>query len=225
MLNYKFIYIITVLCVIIIILMIILNVTKKKYLLKHNYGNKYKLIFKDSILPIKSIHNYSVSLWLYINDWNYLREKDKHILSHGSLDLKSNQCYPSIYITKKINNMKIYVTTSYGLEVFYVYDIPIKKWFHLYVNINRKSINIYKDNKLINVYLLKGYSILFNRDMHINHNGGFDGELYNLNLDLNDFDIKNIKKDFSNKPGSLYFNIMRKITDYKNKKPSLNICN
>lgn len=173
---------------------------KKKYHIQIKNAKHFEKISKNNILSRQSIHNYSVSFWIYINDWQYLSHIDKHILTHGSLELKYNDCYPSIYLTKNINNMKFCISTTEGLQSFTVKDIPIKKWCHIYLYVNKDSISVYLDGELDLVSTFKGYSILHNKDLYINANGGFDGEIANIKLDFNDFNSKNVKHEYSNKP-------------------------
>ena len=191
---------------IILVLLTILTVffiffyKKKKYHIQKKNAKHYEKITKNNILSRQSIHNYSVSFWIYINDWTYLSHLNKHILTHGSLDLKYNDCYPSIYLTKNVNNMEFFISTTEGIQSFTVKDIPIKKWCHIYLYVNKDTINVYLDGELDFVSTFKGYSILHNKDLHINENGGFDGELANIKLDFNDFNSKNVKREYSIKP-------------------------
>ena len=164
--KYK-LYIIPSVIVLIIVLIKIFYKKKNYHILKKN-AKIYERIEKDNIKSRQSIHNYSVCFWIYINDWTYMSDSEKHILTHGSLNLKYNDCYPGIYLTKNINNMQIYLSTTHGLETYTIKDIPIKKWCHVYIYVDKDSINIYINGELDTIHTLKGYSILHNKDLHIN---------------------------------------------------------
>ena len=178
----------------------------KDYIMKYKDAKKYIIVSKINIPSRNDIHNYSLSFWMYINDWNYRKSKDKHIITYGSVNLKLKDCYPAVYITKKINNIKILILTTIGIEKIIVKDIPIKKWCHIYINVNKKNINIYKDSNLLNIFMLKGFSMVYNKDLHLNHNGGFDGYLSSVKLDFNDFDNKILKKEFDKGPKNYNIN-------------------
>ena len=112
---------------------------------------------KHNELP-SSITNdtYSLGFWLYIEEWD--KNKDQHILTKGL----GNSVQPSIYLSKKNNNLLVRVDKDSTQDAdvclhscIEIPDIPIKRWFHFYMNVEGTTINIYINSHLVETRILK----------------------------------------------------------------------
>ena len=110
-------------------------------------GKISKIILNNEFPRTTSSNEYNMSLWIYINDYNYRKSMDKCILFRGSLKgeipkwnrsggTKSNISNPSIWLLSNNNTLRIYtgLDTSYKnvkndyCEIKYA---PLQKWIHL----------------------------------------------------------------------------------------------
>jgi hypothetical protein len=121
---------------------------------------------------------YTVSFWMYVNDWAYLQNYNKHIISIGSADESSSAFYSLlVYIGRQVNTLKVRVhapkdtagETNVTKDVFDntfgtpgveggmlesshpLCDLPefdMQKWVFVSVVLNGKTVDVYLDGKL-----------------------------------------------------------------------------
>jgi hypothetical protein len=136
--------------------------------------------------------NFSYSIWLYINDWNYKYGDYKVVLCRTNNSLTNNanisalkllSASPLIYLDQYTNNLNIMIT-CYGIDksnntftdVCVVPNIPIQSWANVLISIYDKTLDVYLDGKLVKTYLLKGIpKVNANANLYITPYGGFDG--------------------------------------------------
>lgn len=69
-------------------------------------NSKKPMTFKDSKVPIsKSGYGYSLSVWLFVNDWDYKLGEWKHVLHKG--DEEANSVQPGIFLHPYSNKLVI----------------------------------------------------------------------------------------------------------------------
>ena len=97
--------------------------------------------------------SYSISIWMYINDWNDMLGQPKNICNRVTNNGKS----PNIYLDSYKNQVKIgYITvpndgSSFNLDPeITIPDISIQKWVNLVVCFDSNKIDSYVNGKLVN---------------------------------------------------------------------------
>ena len=112
---------------------------------------------KNKELPTRITDEiYSLGFWMYVESWD--NKKNQHIISKGV-----GLCHqPSIYLSKDDNKLLIKLTknslhdTDVCLhEDIEIPDIPIKRWVHFYMNVERSVVNIYINSFLVTSHILK----------------------------------------------------------------------
>lgn len=146
--------------------------------------------------------NFTYSIWIYINDWNYKYGEVKPVLgrmtktsssSSSSVDgISGSGPCPLITLGALSNNLEIFMTTfssstadsnptvddSSGQTVSKasVNNIPIQKWVNILVSVYGKTMDIYIDGKLVKTQILEGVPKINNdADLYITPKGGFSG--------------------------------------------------
>ena len=157
----------------IIAILLILGLISKNLAKYYTNIIKYKIInIKTAKYPI-SIHRnklpfnyniqnqYSFSLWLNINDWQYMYDKPKHIFHIG--DCNANYTCPGVWFDKKLNNLIIkagsddttrYTSGKIGVEKGHPCKFPYK-W-------NYKKLCFEKPNHITNSLQRLGYNNINN---------------------------------------------------------------
>ena len=169
---------------VIIAITIIIIIGFFSYLLyKHFILNRYVITnskvgsIKTITIPSNKIQlaralkglNSSFSLWMYIDNWNYKFNQEKHILEKGGLQLK---------LGDKLNNLilTIPILNSTTPEKIIFKDFPLQKWNHIVINIDNRNIDLWVNGKLYrSKYLNNLPKIMDNKDTIISKNNGFSG--------------------------------------------------
>jgi|UniRef100_A0A6C0JGE3 hypothetical protein len=130
--------------------------------------------------------NFTYSIWMYIDDWNYKFGEPKTVLSR--LDDSKNPG-PSIVLNSENNTMdvilSVYPNTSEGSEAIQhkcnIDSIPLQKWVNVMVTLYNKTLDVYIDGKLVRSCLLPGVPRLNNSStLLVTPNGGFSGQTSGL---------------------------------------------
>jgi len=145
---------------------------------------------------IMNSSNFTYSVWIYVNDWNYRYGEQKTIIGRsGNLttsgnannprDLSALQPCPFVNLDAKENNLIIAVTcftnastNSQIGQVHYetINNIPIQKWVNLYFSVYGRTLDVYMDGKLVRTGILPGVAkITTNANIYLTPNGGFNG--------------------------------------------------
>lgn len=145
-----------------------MNVNRVKFFKSVVDTTVKKIIPKHKIVSKVFGEKYSFSMWFKIDNWyatgNDTPELWNHVFTFGSSEILDG--IPSVYLSNKLNNMKITVKTSYltncgqntgvcpsNYEDILVKTVPLKKWFKLTVVMKAKSVQVYINSKL-DVYSL-----------------------------------------------------------------------
>lgn len=160
------------------------NKNEKKLVNMHDA--RAQQVISAGTLPAGTDANYTYSIWLYINDWNYRFGQTKVVF--GRVD-KNNDPSPSIKLSPSMNNLEItlatYPTTGSESEAILhncnVNDLPIQKWVNIILSVNGRSLDVYMDGKLVKTCLLPGVpKINPNANIYITPDGGFSGYVSNF---------------------------------------------
>jgi len=180
--------ILTVLVLLIVIYLIIWFFSRNTPLTKMSDGNIKQDISANSLPNSKHSNNFTYSMWIYVNDWNYRFGEQKIIL--GRLD-KNNNPSPSIsldamennisvtvscYPTKNNNDSKPPSANPPNLHTCSVSNIPLQKWVNLIVSLYGRTLDVYLDGKLVRTCVLPGVAMIDPAaNVLITPNGGFNG--------------------------------------------------
>jgi len=145
-----------------------------------------------ALTKYKYSNAFSLSTWIYVNDWNLYNGKDKNIIKRtlGGFN------HPRIYLDKYENQINIDVTinnattTGYTMNTIKIPNINTQKWVNVTCCFSDTNIDTYINGKLVDTYIPTN-SLYFNANLktddaslafNILPNGqGFSGFLSNTN--------------------------------------------
>jgi len=143
--------------------------------------------------------NFTYSIWMYIDDWNYRYGEEKVLFGRMVVGSKTTQPCPSVVLGALENNVIVSLTVFPGQDTVPTTDttatttttattsasivhrcavanVPIQKWVNLLVSVYGRSMDIYLDGKLVRTCVLPGVAkIDSNAPAYITPNGGFSG--------------------------------------------------
>ena len=142
--------------------------------------------------------NFTYSIWMYIDDWNYRYGEEKVLFGRMVVGSKTSQPCPSVVLGALENNVIVSLTVFPGQDTVptttttttttttsssasmvhrcAVANVPIQKWVNLLVSVYGRSMDIYLDGKLVKTCVLPGVAkIDANAPAYITPNGGFSG--------------------------------------------------
>lgn len=109
---------------------------------------------------VMGTNDYTYSIWLYINDWNYRYGAKKVIISKTDTQNKPS---PEIFLHETLNNIIVRVNvydvdaeTRSRLDDCVLDNVPLQKWFNLIVTLNNRALDLYIDGKLVRTCVLSG---------------------------------------------------------------------
>jgi hypothetical protein len=158
---------------IIVIIYLISWLFGKSKTLSNMTDGKTAVVIPPASLPNGSSVNYSFSVWIYVDDWNYNYGKEKIIFLRGSL---GSLFSPSLSLMPTDNNLVITMSTKDEPFECVVPNIPLQKWTNLIVSLNNKSLDSYVNGKLVKTCMLPDLPVV-NGDssVYLTPNGGFSG--------------------------------------------------
>ena len=167
--------------------------------------------------------SWSLSFWIYIDNWDYLYLFPKKIISW------EENAY--IWLSKKSNDLNIQIpidNRSNSSEKIQFKSIPIQKWIHCCVILENRYVDLWMNGKLYHSKKLSGVPRFnYTKDMNITpggNNGGFSGYIsrfryYNIPIKknliqylyrdgpINRNPIPNLIGYFKKLTGSIKFNV------------------
>jgi hypothetical protein len=126
------------------------------------------------------------SVWIYIDNLQYLEGQYKHIFSKGNSNLETNGLVfpnnaPGLYLTPFKNNLVVMMNTYNVInEEVIVPDVPINKWFNIIIRCKNTTLDIYANGTIVRSINLMGVPKQNYGDVFVGLNGGFDGNVSNL---------------------------------------------
>jgi len=158
---------------IIVIIYLISWLFGKSKTLSNMTDGKTAVVIPPASLPNGSSVNYSFSVWIYVDEWNYNYGKEKIIFLRGSL---GSLFSPSLSLMPTDNNLVITMSTKDEPFECVVPNIPLQKWTNLIVSLNNKSLDSYVNGKLVKTCMLPDLPVV-NGDssVYLTPNGGFSG--------------------------------------------------
>jgi len=124
-------------------------------------------------LPNSASMNYAYSIWIYVNDWSYMYQKEKVIFVRGTI---GSLFMPSLSLEPTENTLRICVSTDSEPFDCYVPNIPLQQWVNIIVTLNNKSLDSYINGKLVKTCVLPALPKLdSNASVYLTPAGGFSG--------------------------------------------------
>ena len=146
----------------------------------------------DGAIPVlRSVNDitgieFSWSVWIYIDDFQYKQNEYKHVfhkgndninLSEAPLGLNFPNNAPGLYITPKTNDLLVLMNTFDNIkEEVVVEDIPLNKWVNVIIRASAQNqLDVYINGALVKRHILSGVPKQNYGDVYASMNGGFSG--------------------------------------------------
>ena len=141
------------------------------------------------------------SVWIFINNLQYLEGQYKHVFYKGNNNLESNGLNfpnnaPGLYIAPNTNALVVMMNTFNDInEETVIPDIPLNKWVNVIIRCQNNKLDVYVNGTITRSVQLMGVPKQNYGDVYVAANGGFNGYISNLwyyNYALGTSDIANI---------------------------------
>jgi len=144
-----------------------------------------KVIAADKLPGGAGTNDFTYSMWVYVNNWNYQYGKRKIIIRRMN---KANEVCPMISLGATTNDLECTLATYSGGEASSsqedtcpVKNIPLQKWVHVLLTTQTRSVDVYIDGKLVKTCLLQGVAKLDSAaPLDVCPDGGYSGFLAKL---------------------------------------------
>jgi hypothetical protein len=126
------------------------------------------------------------SVWIYINDLQYLSGQYRHIFHKGNNKILENGMNfpnnaPGLYIAPETNALYLIMNTFSEInEEVIIPDIPINKWMSVIIRCENTTLDVYINGTISRSLQLSGVPKQNYGDVFMALNGGFDGYISNL---------------------------------------------
>jgi len=126
------------------------------------------------------------SVWIYINNLQYLEGQYKHVFYKGNSNLNSNGLNfpnnaPGLYIAPNSNTLVVMMNTFNEInEEILIPDIPLNKWVNVMMRCSNKTFDVFINGTITRSVTLMGVPKQNFGDVYVGMNGGFDGYISNL---------------------------------------------
>jgi len=165
---------------------------------------------------VKTIHRsnnadsgieFTWSVWIYIENMQYLQGQYKHIFYKGNSNLESTGLNfpnnaPGLYIAPNTNSLIVMMNTYDVInEEIVIPDIPMNKWINIVIRCKNTTFDVYVNGTITRSIQLLGIPKQNYGDVYVAMNGGFDGNISNLwyyNYALGTSEIQNLAKSGPN---------------------------
>ncbi len=117
---------------------------------------------------------FSMSIWLFLKDYNYKFKREKEILNKGGFRM---------YFAKQENDLivEIPVFGRPGPDLIKFKKFPLQKWMNIILILDNRNVDLFINGKLyFSKYLSNLPLIKPNRDLMLHSNGGFRGNISKL---------------------------------------------
>ena len=170
----------------------------RTYLSGMHHATK-QLVISPAHLPRGGSSDYTYSIWLYINNWNYRVGEKKSIFARG----RGNNWSPSVSLGANLNNVEVSLGTwpSQGaanssgetddsggqVHTCTLDNVPLQAWANVIMTLNNRSLDLYLDGKLVRTCVLPGVPVQSSGEPLVvcgkspnSSAGGFEGYISNF---------------------------------------------
>jgi len=147
--------------------------------------------FNNAVTITRSVNQsdgieFTWSVWIFVNNWQYLQGQYKHIFYKGNSNLAENGLNfpnnaPGLYLAPDTNNLVIIMNTFDVInEEITIPDIPLNKWLNIIVRCQNRTLDVYINGTITRSLELSSVPKQNYGDVYVAMNGGFDGYISNL---------------------------------------------
>jgi hypothetical protein len=130
---------------------------------------------------------FSYSVWVNLTDVESSSNQYKHIFNKGeqNIDVDSGintpNNSPGLYISPNTNEIVIIMNTYQVInEEIKIPNFPMNKWVHIVIRIMNNALDVYINGALAKRHILSGVPKQNYGNVYVAANGGFSGNLSNL---------------------------------------------
>ena len=145
----------------------------------------------DAVTIYRSINEnqgieFTWSVWIFINNLQYLEGQYKHIFHKGNSNLEKTGLNfpnnaPGLYLAPNTNSLVVMMNTFNVInEEITIPDVPLNKWFNVIIRCKNTTLDVYANGTIIRSINLVGVPKQNYGDVYVGMNGGFDGNVSNL---------------------------------------------
>ena len=126
------------------------------------------------------------SVWIYVNDLQYLSGQYRHIFHKGNNQILENGMNfpnnaPGLYIAPETNALYLIMNTFSEInEEVIIPDIPINKWLNVIIRCENTNLDVYINGTIARSIRLLGVPKQNYGDVYVAMNGGFSGNISDL---------------------------------------------
>ncbi len=128
---------------------------------------------------------YSISTWIYINDWNTNFGSVKNILTYNRGSASDDTSNFVLDLDANVNDLKIKVPvqtgpSSYSQDIITIPNISVQKWVNIIVCVDTNNTDVYLNGKLVNSHTNTNTSAKPNSQNDLTfakNNLGFNGSI------------------------------------------------
>lgn len=130
--------------------------------------------------------NFTYSIWMFIDDWNYKYGEPKIIFGRMATGSGADEPCPTVVLGNIQNNISISLAVypeetttppvTYIVHHCDIENIPIQKWVNLLISAYGRTLDTYIDGKLVKTCVLPGVpKIDATAPVYVTPMGGFSG--------------------------------------------------
>ena len=126
------------------------------------------------------------SVWMFIDNLQYLEGQYKHVFYKGNSDLESNGLNfpnnaPGLYIAPNTNALVVMMNTFNVInEEIMIPGIPLNKWVNVIIRCRNTTLDVYINGTITRSIQLIGVPKQNYGNVYVGQNGGFAGNISNL---------------------------------------------
>jgi hypothetical protein len=158
---------------------------KQSLIFPQDPGNNGAVTIHRSVNENKGVE-FTWSVWIYINNVQYLEGQYKTIFYKGNSNLRKNGLNfpnnaPGLYIAPNSNTLVVMMNTFKVInEEIMIPDIPLNKWVNVIIRCQNKTLDVFINGTITRSLELMGVPKQNYGDVYVATNGGFDGYISNL---------------------------------------------
>jgi hypothetical protein len=147
--------------------------------------------FNNAVTIYRSVNasdglEFTWSVWIFVNNWQYLQGQYKQIFYKGNSNLAENGLNfpnnaPGLYLAPNNNDLIVIMNTFDVInEEIVVPNIPLNKWLNIIVRCQNKTLDVYANGTITRSLQLSSVPKQNYGDVYVAMNGGFDGYISDL---------------------------------------------